>query len=48
MTKKKSFMGSLYGEDKKGTIPLATKPVVGNATKSGNVWKSEKERKKRG
>lgn len=42
MTKYKTFMGDMWGEDKGRGLPLKTKPLIGNATKCGNVWREKK------
>lgn len=42
MTKRKTFMGDLWGTDKKGSLPLVTKDLMGNGTKCGNIWREKK------
>lgn len=37
-------LGSLWGEDKEGKLPLKTKPLMGNAIKPGNISKKEREK----
>ena len=49
VTKRKSskdspWLGSLWGEDKEGKLPLKTKPLMGSAIKPGNIWKKEREK----